>query len=133
MKFALVTFVFVSQLTFASGWNCSEVNNGYPRVKVINHTSNSRVPAVMVVSRRGGTILTGKNSEIEKKNLSNAVRYTVEDESYKAVLTVNYREGASAPLENGEMVSGRLVLTSDQGEGETERFTMECERYLKGN
>ncbi len=133
MKYLVTVIVFASSLTLASGWNCKAEGAGFPRAKVVNHTTNPRKPAVFVVSGRNGTIVSGQDNEITKRNLSNGVRYTTGDESYKAVLFVEYREGAEAPLENGETVYGKLILVEDDNSAVEKTYDMECARYLKNN
>lgn len=131
MKSLLVITLFASSFALASGWNCNEENDGYPRAKVVNHTTNPRVPAVFIVSDESGTLVSAKNEDISKRNLSNGVRYSAYGEdNTQAVLFVKYLEGSSAPLKNGETVEGKLVVTV---EGEKATYNMICARYLKNN
>lgn len=129
MKYVLVLAMVASQLSLASGWNCRE-KNGDMRAKIVNKTTNPRVPAVFVISDAvGGTAMAAKEADITKQNLSNGVRYSAYGEdSYQGILFVKYREGAEAPLKNGQTVYGKLIVIV---EGEKASYDMVCSRYLK--
>jgi hypothetical protein len=127
MRAVILSALFLSQFSMASGWLCS--GSGY-HAKLINKTSSPRTPAVFVVSNRQGTMLTAKGKQIHKRNLSNGVRYTATDDGLTAILFVQHREGADDALEHGEEADGKLILNNDR-EGDRDKADMNCKRYLK--
>ena len=129
MKLVVSLIVLVASASlYASGWNCKNQDARYPRAKLYNSTTNPRVPAAFVVSDSSGTVLSARGSEISKRNLSNGVRYSANDGDVSAVLFVKHREGADAPLAEGEEVYGKLVVVGEDGR---DTYDMWCARYLK--
>lgn len=131
MKVLVVSFLVVGAGAFASGFKCE--GSEYS-VKLFNKLDATRTPAVLVVSvnRDGiGTLITAKGSEISKTNRLNTVRYTVdaaEAFAKQAILQISFKEGRET-LEEGEVVSGQLILVQEDGSREV--TDLECSRYKK--
>lgn len=132
MKALISLIVLVGSASlYASGWTCQNQDAAYPKAKLYNKTTNPRVPAVFVVSERSGTVLSARNEEISKRNLSNGVRYSAEDgNTGSATLFVQYREGSDKPLEEGEEVYGKLIIVDAESD-RRDTYDMDCKRYLK--
>jgi hypothetical protein len=145
MKNLALSLVLISANVFASGWNCTgelnEIGVGPVRVKLVNKTTAPRTPAVLVVSNSThGTLVKAVDDEIVKTISRRATEYSVTVNDGDKLRTgfgvetvdfgVNYREGVSAPLKNGETVTGYLNVQMDD---HNEFAELLCKRYLKTN
>ena len=132
MRSILLVLAFIlSAIGQASGWNCESesTRSGFPHAKIVNFTTKPRIPAIFVVSgKEMGTLLTARNNEIDKTNLTHGVQYEATLKGVTGILYIKYREGVDDPLENGEPVSGKLTLIENQT---THHYEMSCARYLK--
>lgn len=135
--FTAMFFGVFGSAAFASGFKCTSdhASDGY-NVKLFNHTESAtgtRTPAIMVISHEdAGTLLVRRGAEIRKASRANTVQYVVDGNrtlgADSAILQVRFKEGRQT-LREGEVVSGQLILISEDGERAV--VPMSCERYLK--
>lgn len=142
-KALLLGILVVSTSVFASGWVCKgsggDTENWKLTVKLFNHTTNTRVPAILVVSDRNqGTLLTAKNQQIKKTTSGRYTRYSanvkrsdlLHDSGWISVkLGVKYREGIDAAVPEDHEVPG--YITFYQEDQFHDHVDLTCERYLK--
>ena len=136
MRIALFISLVVSQLSFASGWNCKG-EEGRWDVRIINHIDpylGTTNPSQFIVLEEGTTLIHRFSPHIDFLSTSKGTTYkTVDtDNVYSCVVNfhIAFREGVDS-VPAGTRRAGTLFFSSCADKDEESTHKLVCRRYLK--